>query len=438
MIGLLSIIRRPIAMKGFRCVSTAARFSLSLILATWLPGVRADADAAPWISSWSASPQAVWDPGFLFPSRVPPGLHGQTVRQALRLSAGGQRIRLLFSNVYGRQAITVGKASVGLSADGDAIAAASLRPVTFGGRASASILPGASLLSDALPLPVPNLASITVSVYLPQRTALTTFHWDSRQTTWIAAGDATHAPRLECASVQAETTARVLLAAVQVQGAKATQAVAVMGDSITDGAAASLDANHRWPDFLAERLAPRGVAVVNAGISGARLLSDGMGVNALARLERDVLAQPGVKCVIVMLGINDIAWPGTAFAPQASRPTLDALEAGYRQLVVQAHARGVRVIGATLTPFEGALQGTPLSNYYSVEKDALRQQLNQRIRQSAIFDGVIDFDAVLRDSSHPARLASRFDSGDHLHPGDAGNRAMAEAVDLQTLLPAGR
>jgi len=209
----------------------------------------------------------------------------------------------------------------------------------------------------------------------------------------------------------------------------------VIGDSITDGATASLDKDSRWPDFLAARLAPHGVAVVNAGISGARLLSDGMGVNALARLERDVLAQPGAQSVIVMLGINDISWPGTAFARDAQRPTLDAMTAGYRQLVEQAHARGVRVIGATLTPFENALPGTPLDDYYNSDKDALRQRVNDWIRHSGVFDAVIDFDAVLRDPAHPTRIAERYDSGDHLHPGDEGNRTMADAVDLDALLP---
>ncbi len=231
------------------------------------------------------------------------------------------------------------------------------------------------------------------------------------------------------------TTARPLLTGIQVEADQTARAVAVIGDSITDGATASLDKDSRWPDFLAARLAPHGVAVVNAGISGARLLSDGMGVNALARLERDVLAQPGVRSVVVVLGINDIAWPGTTFAREAPRPTLEALTAGYRQLIEQARSRGLRVIGATLTPFEGALPGTPLEDYYHPDKDALRRQVNDWMRNSGAFDAVIDFDAALRDPAHPARMAARFDSGDRLHPGDEGNRAMADAVDLDALLP---
>jgi lysophospholipase L1-like esterase len=275
-----------------------------------------------------------------------------------------------------------------------------------------------------------------VSFYLPDATPMSTFHWDGRQTGWIAPGDQTSAFTLKIRDESVHsTTTRPLLVGIHVEAEQAARAVVVIGDSITDGATASLDKDNRWPDFLAARLAPHGVTVINAGISGARLLSDGMGVNALARLDRDVLAQPGVQSVIVMLGINDIAWPGTAFAPQSPRPTLDALTAGYRQLAEQVHARDLHVIGTTLTPFEGALPGTPLDNYYHPDKDALRQQVNDWIRHSGAFDAVIDFDAVLRDPEHPARMAPRFDSGDRLHPGDEGNRAMAEAVDLNALLP---
>jgi lysophospholipase L1-like esterase len=267
---------------------------------------------------------------------------------------------------------------------------------------------------------------------------MTTFHWDGRQTGWIAPGNQTRAARLRLPGGTAHaTTARPLLAGIQAEAeaGPAARAVAVIGDSITDGATASLDRDTRWPDFLAARMAPHGVAVINAGISGARLLSDGMGVNALARLERDVFAQPGVETLVVALGINDIAWPGTAFARTAPRPTLEALTAGYRQLIEQARSRGIRVVGATLSPFEGALPGTPLADYHHPDKDALRRQLNDWVRHSGAFDAVIDFDAVLRDPAHPARMAARFDSGDHLHPGDAGNRAMAGAVDLEALLP---
>lgn len=391
-----------------------------------------------WTATWSASPQPVWGPDFLFPTNVPPELQDQTVRQVARVSLGGQRLRIVLSNAYGKEPITIGKAAVarsGVGADG-AVVEDSQRVVTFGGLEAATILPGASLESDPVALPLPALAQVTVSLYLPKPTLVGTFHWDGRQTSWIVRGDQTMVPSLKTDEGGApSTTARPLLTGIQVETDQKASAVAVIGDSITDGATASLDKDSRWPDFLAARLTPHGVAVVNAGISGARLLSDGMGVNALARLERDVLAQPGVRSVVVMLGINDIAWPGTAFAREAPRPTLDALTAGYRQLIEQAHSRGLLVIGATLTPFEGALPGSPLEDYYHPDKDALRRQVNAWIRNSGAFDAVIDFDEVLRDPAHPTRMAARFDSGDRLHPGDKGNQAMADAVDLDALLP---
>ncbi|MDO8073420.1 SGNH/GDSL hydrolase family protein [Janthinobacterium sp. SUN176] len=405
---------------------------LSLALGT-SPVQAANADTA-WLASWTASPQAVWSSDFLFPSNVPAVLHGHTVRQVARLSVGGPRVRIVLSNAYGKVPLRIGAATVALAASGSAIEAGSLRTLTFSGQPSASVAPGAPLVSDPVDLPVPDLARLTVSIHLPQSSPTSTFHWDGRETAWIAPHDQTLAARIDDSPGVQTTTARLLLSAIQVEAAPAAQAVAILGDSITDGASASLGMDARWPDFLAERLAPQGVAVINAGISGARLLSDGMGSNALARFERDVLAQPGVRTVVVLLGINDISWPGTAFAPREQRPTLEELSSGYARLVAQARSRGVRVVGATLTPFAGALPGTPLSDYYQPDKDALRQQLNAWIRASGHFDAVLDFDAWARDPAHPLRLLPAYDSGDHLHPGDAGNRALAEGIALPLLL----
>lgn len=410
---------------------------LSLALST-SPVQAANAEAAPapvatWLASWTASPQAVWGADFLFPTNVPAVLHGHTVRQVARLSVGGPRVRIVLSNAYGKVPLHIGTASVALAASGSAITPGSLRMLTFSGQPAATVAPGAPLLSDPVELSVPDLARLTVSIHLPQASPVSTFHWDGRETAWIAPHDQTQAARIDDAPGVQGTTARLLLSAIQVEAAPGAQAVAILGDSITDGASASLGNDARWPDVLAERLAPHGVAVLNAGISGARLLSDGMGENALARFERDVLAQPGVRTVVVLLGINDISWPGTAFAPRALRPSLEELTSGYAQLIAQARSRGVRVVGATLTPFEGTLPGTPLANYYQPEKDALRQQLNAWIRASGQFDAVLDFDAWARDPAHPLRLLPAYDSGDHLHPGDAGNRALAEKIDLSLL-----
>ena len=195
-----------------------------------------------------------------------------------------------------------------------------------------------------------------------------------------------------------------------------------------------MDRDTRWPDFLAARLADKHVAVLNAGISGARLLQDKMGDNALARLDRDVLSQPGIASVIVLIGINDISWNHMAFAPDDGAADAEQLIAGYRQIIARAHARNVRIVGATLTPFEGALKDTPLMGYYSADKERMRQSVNDWIRHSGEFDAVIDFDALLRDPAHPTRLLPAYDSGDHLHPGDAGTQALAETVDLEALL----
>jgi lysophospholipase L1-like esterase len=223
-----------------------------------------------------------------------------------------------------------------------------------------------------------------------------------------------------------------------VEAAEKRRTVVALGDSITDGNGSTPDANRRWPDYLAKRLAPYGVGVANAGISGARLVSDGMGQNALARLEQDVLSQPGVSDVIVLLGINDIGWPGSPFAPKEAPMTLDRLTAAYRQLVSAAHVRGVRVSAATLPPFEGALEGTPFAGHYSLDKEQLRKRFNDWIRTAGVFDAVIDFDALLRAPANPQKIRKDFDSGDHLHPGDEGYRTMAEAIDITSFTKHGK
>ncbi|EML7990785.1 SGNH/GDSL hydrolase family protein [Stenotrophomonas maltophilia] len=401
---------------------------LSQLTATALITLSSAASAAPaphWVASWQASPQPVWGADFLFPTLVPATLQDQTFRQTARISLGGPRLRVRLSNAYGTQPLRIGAASVA------AHAGVTPQPLSFDGQPGVSIEPGQERLSDPLAVATDDRQALQVNVFVPGPTPLQTFHWDGRQTSWIAPGDQSLAQALSGAS---STTARLFLAGIEVEAAASARSVVVIGDSITDGATASLDQDQRWTDHLAARLAPRGVAVVNAGISGGRLLRDGMGESALARFRRDVLDQPGVVSVVVLIGINDISWPGTAFARNQARPTLAELQAGYRTLAEQAHRRGLRILGATLTPFAGALPGTPLDDYYQPEKEALRQQLNAWLRSDSPFDAVIDLDAALRDPADPSRMAAAYDSGDHLHPGDAGNRAMAEAVDLEVLM----
>ncbi|UNK39951.1 SGNH/GDSL hydrolase family protein (plasmid) [Shinella sp. H4-D48] len=354
----------------------------------------------------------------------------QTFRQVVRVSIGGSRMRLVFSNAYGDRPLRIGGASVGIEGDKDAVAAGTLHKLTFGGKDEIVVTPGAPAISDPLLFSVDALAKLTVSMYLPDETPLTTFHWDGRQTAWFGEGNQTQA---ESFTATQTTDARVFLSELMVDTPN-DGAVVVIGDSITDGNGATLDADARWPDFLAERLAPQRIAVLNAGISGGRLLRDKMGVNVAARLERDVFAQPKVRAAILLIGINDISWPGTAFAPGQMRPTADEMIAGYQQIIALVRGNNIRLVGATLPPFKGALSGTPLDDYYKPEKDTLRQEINRWIRTSGAFDAVVDFDTVLRDPTDQSRINPAFDSGDHLHPGDAGNRAMAEAVDLDELL----
>ena len=404
------------------------RLLLAALIALVLP--LAQADEGHWQATWSASPQRTWGKEVPLPLGVPTQIGNQTLRQTVKVSLGGQRVRIALSNAYGSQPVAIGGAAVALAAPAGRLGGPSHR-LTFAGQPTAYIAPGAELLSDPLDLAVPALGELAVSIYLPQPTAIETFHWDGKQRVHGGPGeqlDATFLP------VDGKMEARLFLADVLVENPEPRPVVAVLGDSITDGRGASLDGNQRWPDLLAQRLAARGVGVINAGISGGRLLSDGMGQSALARFQRDALGKPGVQAAIVLLGINDISWPGSTFAPNNPLVQYQDLVAGYRQLIAQAHVRGVRIVGATILPFERALSGSPIENYHAANKEALRQRVNQWIRQSGEFDAVVDLDAHLRDPAHPLRLLPAYDSGDHLHPGDAGNRAMAESVDIEALL----
>lgn len=401
-----------------------------LTLATALVLVTSNTSAQEhWRTSWHASPQATWGGQFALPTNIPASLHDQTVQETLRLSAGGKRLRLVLSNRYGTGPLLINAASVAK------IGGASVA-LRFSGAPSASVPPGADLVSDIVDLPLQALALITVSTYFAQATPLTTFHWGAQQTALVAAGDRTGA----AIKTGSQFGGRAFLKAVLVDDTTPAASVAVFGDSISDGNGSTPDTNRRWPDFLAVRLAAdpakHGVGVANASISGARLLQDQMGQNALARFEQDVLAQPGIKSVVVMMGINDIGWPGSAFAPQDPAVTPEQLIFAWRQLIAAAKIRQVRILGATLPPFEGALHGTPFAGHFSVAKDAVRRAVNDWLRSAHEFDAIIDFDAVLRDPIHPARMLPSYDSGDHLHPGDAGYQAMADAVDLPALFGA--
>lgn len=384
------------------------------------------------VPAWTASQQAIWGSDFLFPTNIPATLENRTLRQVIRLGIGGRSVRIVLSNAYGSKPVTIAGTHIAPSQGQGRVAPSGDRKVTFGNEDAVTIAPGASVVSDPVGTDVASGTEMAVSLFFARSPAIESFHWDGKRTGYVFGGNQLTAP----APIALETTtARLLLASVLVDAPDAAGTVVVMGDSITDGAGATLDTDTRWPDFLAARAAPRGIAVVNAGISGARLLSNGMGGNALARLDRDVFAQPRARTLILMIGINDIAWPGTPFDRSSPIPSFAAMVAGYKAVIARAHASGIRVIGSTLAPFADALPGTPMGpTYYSTAKDALRTKVNDWIRTSGAFDAVLDFDRVLADPKATDRLARAFDSGDHLHPGDAGNKAMADAVDLQTLI----
>jgi lysophospholipase L1-like esterase len=392
------------------------------------------ADTGDWVGTWTASPQPVWDADFFAPVGIPRSLRNQTLRQIARVSLGGDRVRVVISNEYGDRPLVIGAAHVALAGDGIAIEPGSDRALTFSGSPSPTIPPGAPMISDPVDLTVAPLGSLAVSLFLPEITPTTTWHNEGVQTAYISedgnfAGEAEFEPAQTIQS-------RIFLSGIMVDAAPDARAVVTFGDSITDGATSTPDANHRWPDFLAERLHEAGarVAVLNQGISGARVLRDRMGDNALARFDRDVLSQPRVDTVILMMGINDIGWPDTILVPEGEpAPTAGDIVAGYKQLIDRAHAHDMVILGATLTPFEDTFHGHPLFGYYNEEKEAKRQAVNEWIRTSGAFDGVIDFDAITRDPSNPKHIRAEFDSGDHLHPQDTGYEAMADAVDLGLL-----
>jgi lysophospholipase L1-like esterase len=400
---------------------------LCALLLSVLPLLHAGAaEDEHWIGTWAARPFAFqsWDPA------PPPTLFAnQSLRQKLRISVGGQRLRIRLSNELGTTPLTIGAATVALASAETAIQPASLRTLTFGGATSVMIPPGAPMLSDPVDLVVPDLAELAVSLYLPEESAPMTLHM-ARTAYVTGAGDFTRAPNIDGAEL---TTNLIYLTDVYVETEADVAVVATFGDSITDGDESTPHSYNSWPDHFAARAATRTegrkIAVVNKAISGNQLLRDGAGANALARFDRDVLATPGLTHVIVLEGINDIGTggsilPGDDRPPPPERSAAELISA-YRQLIARAHTNGLKIYGGTLTPFEGAFEG-----YYTPAKEEVRMEVNAWIRNSGEFDAVIDFDAAIRDADNPRMMKAEYDSGDNLHPGDAGYRRMADAIDL--------
>ncbi len=395
----------------------------------------AGAQRNAWTATWAASPQ----PTAPDPKRPLLHIEDETVRERVRVTVGGDQIRIRLSNEYGSSPVVIGSATVAEPEGASGVKASSIQSVTFGGRNSVTIPARAPMLSDPVTFRVNSGGEISISLYFPKRVATPTLHALALKRAVVSQhGDHTREEEIEDGS---ESGSLILVSAVLVPAQASERLVVAFGDSTTDGDAAS-DAEHTWPSDLARRLAKmRGgpkVAVVNEGIAGNRLLDDCfmasvgcLGVSALARFDRDALALPGVTHIVLLEGINDIGFPGARLGEQNLADATEARSAeelidAYRQLIARAHVHGVKLIGATMMPFEGV----DIPGYYSESKEAIRQEVNKWIRSSGSFDGVIDFDATVRDPEHPSRLLPRLASGDHLHPNDAGYQAMAEAIGV--------
>jgi lysophospholipase L1-like esterase len=407
------------AVRYLLAIVTAAALSLSAFAPAG-----AEVERGAWIGSWTASPQAPR-------GAIAGSFANRTIRQIVHLSIGGSRVRVRLSNEFGTRPLLVGAASISIAAQDSSIVTGSLRPLTFGGSTSLIIPPGTPALSDPVELNVASLSDLAVSLYLPAHTELATVHATGLATGYMSGpGDFTASAQFPIAGTFVN---RFFLTGVLVEPATPARAIVAFGDSITDGTRSTVNANARWPDVLARRLNTAGlpVAVQNQGISGNRVLSDGAGTSGLARFDRDVLSQGGVSHVVILLGINDIGWPGTSIEPQGTFRAAEEIVAGYKQLIERARIRGIKVIGAPLIPFENALAGTLNQGYFTPEKEAQRQAVNHWIRTGGAFDGIIDFESVLADRADPSALDPAYDSGDHLHPNDAGYKAMGESIDLQ-------
>ncbi|MEU6286962.1 SGNH/GDSL hydrolase family protein [Streptomyces sp. NPDC046988] len=389
-------------------------------------GDAAPASTGSWVGAWSTSPAAA-EPG-----TETTGMAGRSIRNVVHAGVGGTSARITLSNLYGQSPLTVTHASIALAAGPDTAAAVAdtMRRLTFRGSPRVIIPAGGQVISDIARIAVPYGADVLVTTYSPVPSGPVTYHPQARQTSYLAAGDRT--ADVTAVAYTTETPFWRYLTALDVLSNEAHGTVVAIGDSITDGFGSETNANHRWTDVLAERLheaagdgrdAPR-YSVVNQGISGNRILTSRTGrpadnPSALSRFERDVLQRTNVKAVVIVLGVNDIL----------NSPELadrDSILVGLRTLTDRAHARGLRVVGATIMPFGGYRNYTPA-------REAMRQQVNAEIRSGRVFDEVVDFDKALRDAYDPRRLRGDYDSGDHLHPSDKGYARMGQVLDLDSL-----
>jgi lysophospholipase L1-like esterase len=397
------VMRRALRMLGIGVLAAAVVWS----------GGAAFAAVPTWVDSWAASPQSS------AATMPPPAFANQTLRLIVHLHAGGTAVRVRVSDTFGDRDLAVAHATVAVRTTGAAVR--SVRPVTFAGQPGVTVAKGAEVSSDQVALTVAAGQDLAVSLYLPDPTGVVTFHRSALQTSFVS-GTGDHTGEAGAGSFGTKLGSWPFLDAVSVRGGTAPGTVVALGDSITDGSGSKGNANHRWPDLLSDRLRARSGAaaksVVDEGIAGNQVLADSPvgGVSALHRLTRDVLVRRGLTDVVLLEGVNDLR--------SANPPaTAEQIIAGYQQIITRVHAKGARVYGATLTPVEGSARYTPVM-------EAQRQKLNAWITAPGHFDGFVDFAAATADPADPLRFLPAFDSGDHLHPSDAGYHAMADAIDL--------
>jgi lysophospholipase L1-like esterase len=395
-----------------------------------------------WIGTWATAPQRP-QPG------TPQTFRNQSLRLIVHTSAGGTKIRIKISNTFGDHPLLIGSAHIARRTAAADIDPTSDRALMFQGQPSTTVPARSIVVSDPVELNVPALVDLAISLFLPKPTEATTLHVLAKQTSYLSTdtGDSTAAVKFPVARA---IHSWPFLTGVDVAASPRATTIVAFGSSLTDGDGTTSDTNQRWPDVLARRLQKSAdrkaeIGVLNEGIIGNRLLNDSplqaaggrfgavLGQAGLTRFERDVLSQGGVKYVIVGLGINDLAFPGS-LTPATEGTSADMIISGYRRLIAQAHKQGIRVIGTTNPPFENAFlalgKAEPPVTFYTPEKESMRQKVNAWILGSAEFDAVVDFDAVLRDPRHPTQLLPAYDSGDHLHPNDAGCIAEGNAVPL--------
>jgi lysophospholipase L1-like esterase len=361
----------------------------------------------------------------------------------IRTSIGGSELRLRLSNLFGSDAVTLGPVSVAMHAKGSAIQSGTARRVTFGGQATVTVAKGTDVLSDPIEFPVGTMQDLAVSIYVPAAAA-TTLHGVGLQTAYLAKGEVTGAASLPAAETD---DSRYFLTDVEAAAPADNRVIVVVGDSIADGVESTEDGSARWPDALAARLqedhALASIGVINSGIAGNRILRDGaapyFGPGLLSRFDRDVLSKPGVRWILLLEGINDISAGDTLTDPREHASAQQIID-GMKSLIQRAHARGIKIWGATLLPYKDTKVPPNVGfhgPYYTAAGEAKRRTINHWIRTAHAFDAVIDLDETMRDPAQPVRLRNEFDSGDHLHPNNAGHKAMAAAIDRRLFLATG-